>query len=50
MNSAGANNVPLPGASLAHQMFAAVEAEGRGDDGTQSLVRIFERLAGLEQE
>ncbi len=38
---------PLPTTSLAHQMFAAVEAEGRGDDGTQSLVRIFERLAGL---
>lgn len=38
---------PLPTTALAHQMFAAVEAEGRGDDGTQSLVRIFERLAGL---
>lgn len=50
MNSAGANHVPLPGASLAHQMFAAVEAEGRGDDGTQTLVRIFERLAGMEKE
>ncbi|MFN0086114.1 MAG: NAD(P)-dependent oxidoreductase [Blastocatellia bacterium] len=50
MSSAGANQVPLPGASLAHQMFAAVEAEGRGDDGTQSLVRVFERLAGLEKK
>ncbi len=50
MNAAGANQVPLPGAGLAHQLFAAVEAEGRGDDGTQTLVRIFERLAGLEQQ
>jgi 3-hydroxyisobutyrate dehydrogenase len=48
LGAANANHTPLPAASLAHQMFAAVEAEGRGDDGTQSLLRIFERLAGLE--
>jgi 3-hydroxyisobutyrate dehydrogenase len=47
LDAASANHTPLPAASLASQMFAAVEAEGRGDDGTQSLVRIFERLAGL---
>lgn len=49
LDAANANHTPLPSASLAHQMFAAVEAEGRGDDGTQSLLRIFERLAGLER-
>jgi 2-hydroxy-3-oxopropionate reductase len=47
LSAAGANHVALPAAGLAHQMLAAVEAEGRGDDGTQSLIRIFERLAGL---
>lgn len=50
LDAANTNHTPLPAASLAHQMFAAVEAEGRGDDGTQSLVRIFEKLAGLEKE
>ena len=49
LDAANDNHTPLPAAALAHQMFAAVEAEGRGDDGTQSLVRIFERLAGLEK-
>ncbi len=49
LGSASSNSIPLPAAGLAHQMFAAVEAEGRGDDGTQSLVRIFERLAGVEK-
>lgn len=49
LNAANANHTPLPAAALAHQLFAAVEAEGRGDDGTQSLLRIFERLAGLEK-
>jgi 2-hydroxy-3-oxopropionate reductase len=47
LDAADANHTPLPAASLAHQLFAAVEAEGRGDDGTQSLLRIFERMAGL---
>lgn len=48
LGAASSNNTPLPGAALAHQMLAAVEAEGGGDDGTQSLFRIFERLAGLK--
>jgi 3-hydroxyisobutyrate dehydrogenase len=47
LDAADANHTPLPAASLAHQMFAVVEAEGRGDDGTQSLLRVFEKLAGL---
>jgi 2-hydroxy-3-oxopropionate reductase len=49
MDAANRNHTALPAAGLAHQMLAAVEAEGRGDDGTQSLVRIFERLAGLAE-
>lgn len=49
LDAANAGHTPLPAASLAHQLFAAVEAEGRGDDGTQSLLRIFERMAGINQ-
>ncbi|HEU0180005.1 MAG TPA: NAD(P)-dependent oxidoreductase [Blastocatellia bacterium] len=47
MDAANAGHTPLPAASLASQLFAAVEAEGRGDDGTQSLLRVFEKMAGL---
>jgi 3-hydroxyisobutyrate dehydrogenase len=50
MDAANAGHTPLPAASLAHQLFAAVEAEGRGDDGTQSLLRVFEKMAGLNKE
>jgi len=50
LDAANQNHTSLPAASLAHQLFAAVEAEGRGDDGTQSLLRIFERMAGLKKE
>ena len=41
------NHTPLPGSALVHQLLAVVEGEGRGDDGTQSLLRILEQLAGL---
>jgi 3-hydroxyisobutyrate dehydrogenase len=48
MQAASELSVPLPGTALAHQLYAALEAEGRGDEGTQALVRAFEKLAGLE--
>ena len=47
LEAARANNTPLVGASLVHQLLAAVEAEGHGEAGTQSLVRLLEKLAGL---
>ncbi len=47
LDAASQNHTPLMGTSLAHQLLAAVEMEGRGDDGTQSLFRILEKLAGL---
>ena len=47
LDAANQNHTPVFGTSLAHQLLAAVEMEGRGDDGTQSLFRILEKLAGL---
>jgi len=40
--------IPLPGTGLVHQLFAAVEAEGLGAEGTQALVKALEKLAGTE--
>jgi 3-hydroxyisobutyrate dehydrogenase len=37
---------PLPGVALVHQLLAAIEAEGRGDDGTQALYTLYEKLGG----
>ncbi|MFN0120498.1 MAG: NAD(P)-dependent oxidoreductase [Blastocatellia bacterium] len=48
MNAAGEMHVPLPGAALIHQLFTMVEAEGRGADGTQSVFRRLEQMAGVE--
>ena len=48
MEAASELKVSLPGASLAHQLFAAVEAEGQGELGTQVLVTVLEQLANLQ--
>jgi 3-hydroxyisobutyrate dehydrogenase len=40
--------VPLPGAALAHQLLAALEAQGRGEDGTQALLTLYERMTEPE--
>jgi 3-hydroxyisobutyrate dehydrogenase len=47
MAEAQSNLIPLPAAALAHQLLTTVEAEGRGDDGTQSLYRQYLNMAGI---
>lgn len=47
MQAASELGVSLPGAMLANQLFTAVEAGGGGDLGTQSLVKVTEKLANL---
>jgi 3-hydroxyisobutyrate dehydrogenase-like beta-hydroxyacid dehydrogenase len=40
--------VPLPTTALVHQLFAAVEARGGGDLGTQAIARAIQALAGAD--
>jgi 3-hydroxyisobutyrate dehydrogenase len=35
----------LPGLALAHELYQALQAQGRGRDGTQSLVHAIESLS-----
>jgi 3-hydroxyisobutyrate dehydrogenase len=37
----------LPGLALAHQLYVALQAHGRGRDGTQSLVHALASLSGF---
>lgn len=37
-------NQPLPGAALAHQLLAVLQAWGRGRDGTQALIDVIRQL------
>ena len=48
LDAARENHTPLPGASLANQLFASLEAEGHGEDGTQAMFKVIQRLAGLK--
>ncbi len=41
-------HLSLPVTGLIHQLFASLEASGEGDEGTQALVKVHERLAGVE--
>jgi 3-hydroxyisobutyrate dehydrogenase len=38
----------LPGLALAHQLYVALQGQGRGRDGTQSLVHALASLSGIE--
>lgn len=40
--------VPLPGAALAQQLWRAAQAQGLGDEGIQSMMKIVAQLANLE--
>ena len=37
---------PLPGVALARELLAALQAQGRGRDGTQALVDVIRQLGG----
>lgn len=45
LQTARRSGVPLPGAALVHQLLSALEAQGRGDDGTQALLTLYETMA-----
>ncbi len=41
-------HLPLPGTSLTHQLYQAVETRGGGGEGNHALVKALEALAGIE--
>ena len=42
---ANQSSTPLTGTALVHQLFAALEADGQREAGTQALVKALEKLA-----
>jgi 3-hydroxyisobutyrate dehydrogenase len=44
LESACGLKLPLTGAALTHQLCLAAEADGMGDEGTQSLFKIIKSL------
>jgi len=48
LQSAREMHLPLPALSLVHQLYASSQAAGEGSEGTQTLIKTFERLAGMK--
>lgn len=48
MEAARELKISLPGTSLVHQLYHAVEAEGMQEKGTQALIRALEKLSDVE--
>lgn len=45
LDAANDTHTPLPGTALVSQLFQSIQAEGRGTDGTQSLVDVLMKLS-----
>ena len=50
ITTAGQVRAPLPGTMMVHELFALLEDEGLGSEGTQALVKALEGLAGTTVE
>ncbi len=48
MEAAESAKAALPGTSLVHQLLRSLQAAGEGRSGTQALVKVIERLSGIE--
>lgn len=48
LETARKQGTPLPGVGLVHQLLSSLEAKGRGDDGTQSLLELYEELSNFD--
>jgi 3-hydroxyisobutyrate dehydrogenase len=48
LGEAARAKIVLPGLSLAEQLYVALQAQGRGREGTQSVVHSLTALSGLE--
>ena len=45
LKTAREKGVPLPGVALVHQLLSALEAQGRGEEGTQALLTLYEQMS-----
>jgi 2-hydroxy-3-oxopropionate reductase len=48
LDAAYAGHLSLPGLGLAHELYTALQASGEGGDGNHALVKVIERLSGVQ--
>ena len=45
LRAAREKGVPLPAVALVQQLLSALEAQGRGEEGTQALLTLYEQMS-----
>src|SRR6266540_2160147 len=48
LDNAFADHISLPGAALVHELYNALQKDGGGREGNLALIKVIERLAGIE--
>ena len=48
LDAAFATHLSLPGTSLAHALYSALQAYGGGREGNLAIIKVIERLSGIE--
>ncbi|HEY7623979.1 MAG TPA: NAD(P)-dependent oxidoreductase [Candidatus Limnocylindria bacterium] len=48
LDNAYADHVSLPGTALVHALYTALQKDGGGREGNHALLRVIERLSGIE--
>ena len=48
MDNAFADHISLPGAALVHELYNALQRDGGGREGNLALIKVIERLSGIE--
>jgi 3-hydroxyisobutyrate dehydrogenase len=48
LDNAYGDHVSLPGTALVHAMYVALQHDGGGREGNHALLRVIERLSGIE--
>ena len=48
LDAAFADRLSLPGTGLAHALYTALQHDGGGREGNLALIKVIERLSGIE--
>ncbi len=48
LDNAFADHISLPGAALVHELYNALQRDGGGREGNLALIKVIEKLAGIE--
>ena len=48
LDAAYAKRASLPGTALVHELYTALQRSGEGRDGNHALIKVIERLSGVE--